>query len=1172
MRSRLPWLALSLCLLRLPCHAAPTPEQQLYWWQDEIRTVAWELAAAQKRAIPRWPRFSAPAGQGILPVPTVALDDPLGDDFPEGATSFPVGPLFGPWADGPFTLQVKACHDGASLHLLIKSPETLDELGSLAPPGRLLTVNGKPLAKPLTGRNHRVTVRTPPGKPVTLAFAVELVRRTNGKLPAGADALGLAAFATGRDKRRKTALWLEPIRITLKSAPKGITVPDRPESPGVSLFAWKAPKGQPWQLSGFRYAETVHDTGIKNRRTYYCAQRMTRATRLLAQLDAPLLFVKQHPYYAAHIYDDYYTWRPGGGLYIADDAANPASPARAVIAAESKPTLGDGVYRDPDLSWDGRRVLFAYKATQKAMTWIYEIGADGKGLKRLTSSERFHDITPAYLPDDRIVFTSTRPRGRVPCFNSGVDTLHTMNGDGTNIVGISANNVNEFDPSVLPDGRILYGRWEYVDKTALYMQSLWTMFPDGRNETALFANNMAMPTALLDARGVPGTQLVVASLTPHNGQAAGAIGIINPAIAKNSPDAITNLTPEYPALMNQGLRNGPCDPWALSADVVLMSNNAIAGHAIIEMVTRSGERELVRCDPAISCYAPMLVKPRPRPTVITPVDKDGKMGRFLVMDVYQGLAGVKRGTVTHLRIVEETARTSEVPPGGRWWNQAFLISWQGAYVVKNILGVVPVHEDGSAWFEAPPSRALYFEALDAEGREVQRMRTFVQAVPGDTRTCIGCHEHKLSAPANPTRPPQAVLAGVSTPAQESWGSGFVDFPTMVQPILDKHCVGCHGGDKGMANDMDLSGGWTWAFNIAFESLLKNNLVGFIRCNNGDTTSSDILPPRTIGSGRAPLGKLLVSGHKDRIPKLTRPERDLIMAWMDLNSSYYGTWDTTPVAVCKPTLAAGGQLGGVMRSAGCVKCHAAGHIGNDWVNLRSPERSRILRAPLAAADKGLGLAWCRPRKAPSRMPLVTQRQLPADVFRPPNWPKRDPSGAPHISFTSTSHPHYQEMLAIIRRARAAALAAPRVDMPGARPTPGVCRLMAPLPIPDSLPHVKALIEGDAVRLAWDRRADTIGLHFEVHRAPKQDFLPTESTRLVETPGFRYTDLQAPPGDQHYALVLLAGKQRSAPVRTHVSVPAPKPPATPTGLTAKSASGEIALAWSTEAGAQSLIFRA
>ncbi|MBE3070603.1 MAG: PD40 domain-containing protein, partial [Planctomycetes bacterium] len=709
-------------------------------------------------------------------------------------------------------------------------------------------------------------------------------------------------------------------------------------------------------------------------RALYRRARGLQARAHLGMLDAPLLFVKQHPYFAAHIYDDYYTWHPGGGIYVLENPAEDFDRrrVRAVIDAATTPTLGAGVYRDADVSWDARRLVFAYRPAADAMTSLYEIGVDGQGLRRLTRSDQYHDITPCYLPDGRIAFTSTRPRGRVPCFNSGVDTLHTMDADGGHILSVSSNNVTEFDPSILPDGRILYGRWEYVDKTALYMQSLWTMLPDGTNETALFANNLPKPTAVLDARPVPGTDMVVASLTPHNGQAVGAIGMIDPALGKNNLGAVTNFTPEYPIEMDQGLTVGPCDPWPLSKDDVLVSNNAVEAHGIIELIDRFGHRDLVVCDPAISCFAPSPVRARPAPPVVASSRDDGeRTGRFVVLDVYQGLTGVKRGEVKRLRVVEETARTSEVPPGGRWWNQAFLISWQGAYVVKNFLGTVPVEADGSACFEVPSGRALYLEALDADGREVQRMRTFVQAVPGVTRSCIGCHEHKMTTPSAAPRVPAALARPPSRPEAESWGSGFVDYPTMIQPILDRHCVRCHGGAEDISGGHDLSGGWTWAFNISYETLLKQNLAGFIRCLNEDTTSSDILPPRKIGSGAAPLGRLLIDGHKGRIPDLARAERDLVMAWMDGNSNYYGTWDYTPHATCNAILAAGGALAAEMKSAGCTRCHAPGHVGNDWVNLRDPECSRLLRAPLAKAEGGLGLAWCRERKATAGLPLVTQ---------------------------------------------------------------------------------------------------------------------------------------------------------------------------------------------------------
>ena len=1239
-------LTASLAFSSAVSQAEPTPEQEAYWWLDEIRSAAFALSKARTGRVSQWPRLSVPAGSGTFPVPQVSelLADGNGVEPAAWAraTSFPVGPIFGPWRDGQLTLQVSACRDEKRLYLRVESPVDLTGLGGIAGAGELFSVGDRDVH----GKGKAVELAIPlPKEPVALTFPVEMARRVDGKLPPEMAALGLTKLGASRKDRRNEAVWLDPITVSLVPAGAAVrlTVEQLVQAAAkgkregaVCCYSWQAPEGRSGRLDGFLYTEPVAATlaaaaDIARRapqpaaptllqeidrleaearktspqardawRSLYCRARQLRAQAHLSLLDAPLLFVKQHPYFAAHIYDDYYTWHPGGGIYILEDPAHPAPKPRVrpVIDPDTRPTLGGGVYRDAELSWDAARLVFAHKAAANAWTSLYEIGTNGKGLHQLTRPEGFHDITPCYLPDGRIVFGSTRPRGRVPCFNSGVHTLHVMNPDGSDwgpvarslpaagklpsdspraagIHSISYNNVTEFDPSILPDGRILYGRWEYLDKTALYMQSLWTLFPDGTNETAYFANNLARPTAVLDARAVPGTGLVVASLTPHNGQAVGAVAMIDVKLGKNNLDGVFNFTPEYPVEMDQGLAVGPCDPWPLSKDDVLIANNAIGAHGIIELLDRAGHRELVHADPEISCYAPMLVKPRPVPPVLATVAADERPGRFLVLNVYDGLPGIPRGTVKRLRVLEETARTSEVPPGGRWWNEAFLISWQGAYVVKNFLGTVPVEPDGSAYFEAPPARALYVEALDADGREVHRMRTFIQAVPGVTRACIGCHEHKFSAPANASQPPLAFLHPPAKIEPEAWGGGFLDYPTMVQPVLDRHCVRCHGGQDDIAGGVDLSGGWTWAFSISYETLLKNNLVGFIRCNNGDVTSSVVLPPLTIGSGAAPLGGLLVSGHKGTIPDLTRPERDLLMAWMDGNSNYYGTWDYTPHATCNAILTTAGPLAGVMQEAGCTKCHAAGHIGNDWVNLQRPEWSRILRAPLAKADGGLGLAWCRDRKAPAPgMDLVTERYLPPDVFRPPKWPRRDPAGTVVTPFESASNPHYQAMLRIVERARAEALATPRVDVPGAKVTCGVCRLQVPMALPDPLPLLKAAVTGDSVvELSWPRTAQTIGLDFELYRDGKADFLPGEKTRLAELPGFRYTDELAPPGERHYALVLVSGEARSAPVRAAITVPPPKPPAPPTGFAATPGPGQVALEWNADkAGHSYNVYRA
>ena len=88
--------------------------------------------------------------------------------------------------------------------------------------------------------------------------------------------------------------------------------------------------------------------------------------------------------------------------------------------------------------------------------------------------------------------------------------------------------------------------------------------------------------------------------------------MIDPTVGKNSLEAITNFTPEHRTEMDQGLRRGPCDPWPLSKDVVLLANNdpRHGKHGVLELVSRSGLRTVLHREPDISCYAPMLVKPR----------------------------------------------------------------------------------------------------------------------------------------------------------------------------------------------------------------------------------------------------------------------------------------------------------------------------------------------------------------------------------------------------------------------------------------------------------------------------------------------------------------------------------------------------------------------------------
>ncbi len=914
---------------------------------------------------------------------------------------------------------------------------------------------------------------------------------------------------------------------------------------------------------------------------------------LQQQLDAPLLFVKRHSYSGIHIYDTYYKWPPGGGgIYVLENPSEPREQwrIRPVIDPTTPGTLGVGVYCDPELSWDGQRILFTFKGEPTGSTSIYEIGVDGSGLRQLTdpsstcdvycgSLSGQHDITPAYLADGRIAFLSTRPSGLVPCNNTGVAILHVMNADGSDMHAISVNNVNEFDPCPLPDGRILLGRWEYVDKNALTIQSLWTMNPDGTQETAFYANNMVFPEAILDARPVPNSPLVVGTFAKHNSTPRGSIAMIDSREGKNSVDAIYNF--EHPDDPTYDLGDS-CEPWPLSEDLVLFSGRpAGSNRNVIELMDRAGHRLTLLSDPEICLHSPMLVKARPKPALISDtVDRTARTGRFYLQDIYEGLPGVERGSVRWLRVLEETSRTSGRTEGANPYNQTFLLSSALAFSVKNYLGRVPVEPDGSAYFEVPAGRAIYLQALDSDGRLVQSMRTFVQAAPGTTRSCIGCHEHKFTA----SRPMDTFSTALHRePSQlepESWGTGYIDYATRIQPILNRRCVRCHGGEEGIAGGLDLSGGWTEHFNISYENLTnrcRTQLTAYwiagIDCMNGTALwSSQIFPPRSHGSGAAPLADLLVRGHENQIDDLTRTERDLLMAWIDSNGLYYGTWNRTASGCALPQWnAVQNALVGEMQRAGCLECHGqngqATYFENDWVNLEHPQWSRILRAPLARESSGLGLSWCRNRQVTAdrqRLHLLwngyAHAVQPPSAFAQHELVKPDRSGPPVTSFASTDDPHYQAMLAIIRDARAEALAVPRVDMPGARVLPGACRLLVTPEVPRTPPNLTASIDHEGtVSLQWETAALALGMDYEVHRGSSSDFPLEPGTLLVRTPLGFHVDWDTPAGTLWYAVRAVSGDSIGDAAYVSVAVPSPAPPSAPVDLSVLSQIGAVQLKW-------------
>ena len=185
-----------------------------------------------------------------------------------------------------------------------------------------------------------------------------------------------------------------------------------------------------------------------------------------------------------------------------------------------------GIIRDPEVHFDAGKLLFSMRKDINDDYHLYEMdipSASGVGvnLKQLTFAPRVSDIQPIYLPGGRIAFSSTREPKYIPCQRHLMSNLFVMDGDGANIRQIGHNTQFEGRPSLTSDGRILYTRWEYVDKHFASAYGLWTVNPDGTNWNH-YNNKRILGRAPVEADGsayfsVPAGRFVYFQLLGENG-------------------------------------------------------------------------------------------------------------------------------------------------------------------------------------------------------------------------------------------------------------------------------------------------------------------------------------------------------------------------------------------------------------------------------------------------------------------------------------------------------------------------------------------------------------------------------------------------------------------------------------------------------------------------------
>jgi hypothetical protein len=555
--------------------------------------------------------------------------------------------------------------------------------------------------------------------------------------------------------------------------------------------------------------------------------------------------------------------------------------------------------RDPELAFDGRRIVFALRRSRADDYHIHEIGIDGTGLRRLTSAPGVTDLDPLYLPDGGIVFSSSRDPKYCGCNRHIMANLFRMEADGANIHQIGKSTLFEGHSTLMPDGRILYDRWEYVDRNFGDAQGLWTVNPDGTGHAVYWGNNTASPGGVIDARMIPGTDLCLAVFAACHDRPWGALAILDRTKGVDGREPVVRTWPaEFVDQVNTGgwqqfdsptsIKLRYEDPFPLSDRHFLASRMTGQGEetALVLLDTFGNEVVIHRDGPG--CFDPMPIAPRPRPpSRPTARDFASATGRFYVQNAYVGthMTGVAPGSIKFLRVVES-------PPKKNWseagWDgqgqQAPAMNWMN-FENKRILGTVPVETDGSAYFEAPANTFLFFQLLDADGMMIQSMRSGTIVQPGELQGCVGCHENRVAdlpalrhRPQALARPPHS-LDGWLGPAR------LFSFRAEVQPVFDRHCVSCHDFGGRAADKLILAADTSVCFNAAYIDLWATGALECVGAGPAETR-----PAYSWGSHASKLIRRLRPGGPCDA-KLNAEEIARVITWVDLNAPYYPEFES-----------------------------------------------------------------------------------------------------------------------------------------------------------------------------------------------------------------------------------------------------------------------------------------
>ncbi len=608
-----------------------------------------------------------------------------------------------------------------------------------------------------------------------------------------------------------------------------------------------------------------------------------------------------------------------------------------------KPEHGEFV-GDLELYYDATKVMFSSPDVSAGNRWrLWELQIDPESeetasaapvVSPLINDADVDNYDGCYLPDDRVVFCSTACQSGVPCINGSghVCNLYLKERDGA-IRQLTLEQDHDWNPVVMNNGRVMYLRWEYVDLPHAFSRIMFHMNPDGTNQSELYGSGSYWPNSVFYARPLPGegSKFVGVVGGHHEQNRVGDLVIFDPMKGRKEASGAVQRIPGWgkkvePIACDLPIaQNWPkfLHPFPVSETTFLTScKRSASAPWEICLVDVFDNIVPIVSEPGVAALEPIPLRETERQPILPDrVDTKSPTADVFIADVYEGegLKGVPRGEVKALRIFSYEFAYQGMGA------EPYSVGLDGPWDPRRIIGTVPVLEDGSASFKIPALVPVAFQPLDKDGKALQIMRSWVTAVPGESVSCVGCHETQNST--SPTNPRAQAAQIKPLDVEPFYGAtrGF-SFEREIQPILDRYCVDCHQRDGAAIKELIANGvvsedvlqvekraGETFETSrfpdfrktepkpalekggyIAQASPFSNSYYQLRRFVRTWTKESQMPThrPYEFHADATDLVQLLTYGQNGRGHygvELDPESWDKLIAWIDLNAPYNGNW-------------------------------------------------------------------------------------------------------------------------------------------------------------------------------------------------------------------------------------------------------------------------------------------